>query len=308
MRSYLYILLATWITTALPAIASTNSKTGVYRTAITLTNGTQEIIPDTVAQRFSYTQTTDGAKTNYLLNIIKNGEIATSIPTDSIVELNYAEMSYYEQFAGDWYLVASPNGEANELGIMITEVVSIPFHAVLPSPNSDDYGKYIYCHIDSMPHRKGLHYEADFKLRYAYDEATHQGAIAMILDDTEPMSTMQYAGDTGSYAYLDSQHTYYFGVSAQHEGGDTGNRYMYFVSQNIDTQILEGMELTAQWTDADQLNLDHEYQFPKNYHIYWIVALDIPFSYVEQDAVGIVDTFASPRLMRQPWTKSLHEE
>lgn len=284
------------------------SATGVCRTAITLKNGTQEILPDTLVQRFTYTHTVRDGKTCHQLNVIKNGEVAMTIDTDSIVALDYGEMTHYEHFAGDWWLVMSPNGQPNEQGIMVTEAVSAMVHAVLPAPGTPDYGQLIYCHIDSVPHRMGLRYGADFVLRYAHDDATHRGSITMVLDDRHPVTSQQYSGDASTYAYFSDEATWYMGVSPQHEGGDTGKRYMYFVGQNIDTQHLEGMELTANWSDADQLDLEHEYSFPRQYQIYWITALDIPYSYVEHDEVGFIDIFASPRLMRHPWTKPLKEQ
>ena len=289
-------------------IAACALTSGVYRTAVTLKNGTQEIFPDSIVQRFTYTHVTQAGKTRHLLNVIKNGEVDMTIDTDSIVELDYGEMSSYEHFAGEWWLVMSPNGEPNEQGIMVTEAVSAKVHAVLPAPGSPDYGSLIYCHIDSMPHRMGLRYSADFVLRYAHDDALQRGTITMVLDDQQPITSQQYAGDASTYAYFNDETTWYMGVSPQHEGGDTGNRYIYFVGQDIDTQRLQGMEITAAWSDADQLDLEHEYSFPRQYQIYWITALDIPYSYVEHDEVGMIDIFSSPRLMRHPWTKPLKEE
>ena len=87
------------------------SGSGVYRTAITLTNGTQEIFPDTLVKEFRYSHTVVDDRIVYSFNVMKDGHVVMSIPVDSIVEVNYREMTPYEHFAGDWYLVASPNGE-----------------------------------------------------------------------------------------------------------------------------------------------------------------------------------------------------
>lgn len=275
------------------------ASTDIYRTAVTLKNGTQEIYPDSLVKRFNYTYRNNV----HYLNVVKNnGTILRSVPTDSIEEINYGEMSRYEQWAGDWYLVASPNGEANEVGIMIATTVSIPYHAVLPAPGTPDYGKYIYCHIDSMPHRTGLKYEANFKLHYS-----ENGTIAIVLDDTTPLTTMQYTDGPETYAYFDQSHTFYYGVSSSHEGGDTGGRYMYFVTRNMANYHLEGMELPATWTTDALDDIDSEFTFNRNYQIHWIVALDIPYSYSEHDEIGIIDIFASPRLMRKPWSNPLTE-
>lgn len=291
------------------AVGADAMTTGVYRTAITLKNGTQEILPDTAVQWFTYTHITQGTTTRHLLNVIKNGEVAMTFDTDSIAELDYGEMTYYEQFAGDWWLVASPNGEPYPgTSIMKTEAASIPYHAVLPAPGIPDYGKYIYCHIDSLPHRKGLKYDAHFKLRYAFDEAQQQGTIAMVLDDQQPITTQQYGGDASTYACLDATTTWYNGVSAQHAGGDTGNRYMYFVTHNLDNWALEARELPATWKPADQLDIEHEYNLPVLYEICWVVGLDIPFVQAEGDLLGYIDIFSSPRLMRHPWVKPLVEQ
>lgn len=297
----------TTIASILVAIVSSATGTGIYRTAITLSNGTQEIFPDSVVKQFTYTHITNDGKTSHLLNVIKNGEVVRTIDTDSIVELNYGEMTYYEQFAGDWYLVASPNGEPDANGIMKAEVVSMSCHAVLPAPGTEDYGKYIYCHIDSMAHRKGLKYDANFKLRYAYDESTQQGTLSMVIDDQHPISEMHYAGDASTYACWDATSTWYQGVSPQHAGGDTGNRYMYFQCRNFDTWAFEATELASPWTLTDAQTADHSYQFPRMQEIHWIVALDIPFVESENDFVGEIDIFSSTRLQRKPYVKPVEE-
>ena len=284
------------------------SGSGVYRTAITLTNGTQEIFPDTLVKEFRYSHTVVDDRIVYSLNVMKDGHVVMSIPVDSIVEVNYREMTPYEHFAGDWYLVASPNGEPLPgTSIMVSTAVSIPYHAVLPAPGTPGYGRDIYCHIDSMAHRKGLKCEADFKMRYSWNESAQSGTITMVLDDQHPVSDEPYPGDASTYAYWDANSTWYNGVSPLHEGGDTGNRYMYFLTHNINTWELEGHDLECQWTLADQQDLTHEYAFPTIYEICWVVGLDIPFVYNEHDLLGYIDIFASPRLMRHPWTKPLSE-
>jgi len=292
----------------LASIAVQASGIGVFRTAVVLKNGTQEIFPDTLVNKFQYTQTLVNGKTTYSLAVIRDGKVAMTIPVDSIEEINYREMSPYEHFAGDWYLVASPNGEPLPgTSIMVSSAVSMSYHAVLAAPGTPGYGREIYCHIDSMAHRKGLKYAADFKLLYSCDETTGKGTISMVLDDQHPISVTPYTGDASTYAYWDATSTWYFGVSAQHQGGDTGGRHMYFVTHNIDTWELEGHVLDCQWTLANMQDYDHEYSFPSIYEICWVVGLDIPFAYAEHDLLGYIDIFASPRLMRHPWTKPLSE-
>ena len=177
------------------------SGSGVYRTAITLTNGTQEIFPDTLVKEFRYSHTVVDDRIVYSLNVMKDGHVVMSIPVDSIVEVNYREMTPYEHFAGDWYLVASPNGEPLPgTSIMVSTAVSIPYHAVLPAPGTPGYGRDIYCHIDSMAHRKGLKCEADFKMRYSWNESAQSGTITMVLDDQHPVSDEHYPGDASTYA------------------------------------------------------------------------------------------------------------
>ena len=306
MKHFTHIL-STILLLVVPIVAHAVG-TGVYRTAIVLKNGTQEIFPDTLVNQFKYTHSVINGKITYSLNVIQDDKVTMTIPIDSIAEINYGEMTPYEHFAGDWYFVASPNGEPLPgTSIMVTSAISMAYHAVLPAPGTPGYGHEIYCHIDSMAHRKGLKYDADFKLLYNFDEATGKGRISMVLDDQHPVSTTQYSGDASTYAYWDATSTWYFGVSSQHEGGDTGNRYMYFVTHNIDTWELEGHVLDAQWTLTDLQNPDHEYTFPSIYEICWVVGLDIPFVYAEHDLLGYIDIFASPRLMRHPWTKPLTE-
>ena len=300
-----------YIFTALLFVLSLGAQavgTGVHRTAITLSNGTQEIFPDTVVREFRYTHSVQNGQTVYYLNVIRDGKAAMTIPVADIVEINYREMTPYENFAGDWYLVASPNGEPLPgTSVMVSTAVSIPYHAVLPAPGTPGYGREIYCHIDSMAHRKGLKYDADLKMLYAYDETSQQGSVAMILDDEHPVSTTQYTGDASTYAYWDANSTWYNGVSPQHNGGDTGGRHMYFLTHNLDTWALEGHQLECQWTLTDACDSSHEYAFPSIYEICWVVGLDIPFVYAEHDLLGYIDIFASPRLMNHPWTKPLSE-
>ncbi len=307
MRRILYILV-TALTSIIPLVAQA-SGTGVFRTAIVLKNGTQEIFPDTLVNRFNYTRSIVNDKEVYSLDIIQDGHVTMTIPIDSIQEINYREMTPYEQFAGDWYFVASPNGEpAPGTSIMVSTIVSIPYHAVLPAPGEPGYGHEIYCHIDSMAHRKGLKYSANFKLLYDYDESSQKGSVTMVLDDQHPISPMQYTEDPSTYAYWDANSTWYNGVSAHHAGGDTGGRHMYFLTHNIDTWDLEGHQLPCQWSLADLQDLDHEFRFPSIYEICWVVGLDIPFVYSESDLLGYIDIFASPRLMRHPWVKADTEQ
>lgn len=282
--------------------------TGLYRTAIVLKNGSQEIFPDTLVNQFKYIKTQRDGKTSYQLSVIRQGMDDMLIPIDSIEEINYGEMTPYERFAGDWYFVASPNGEPMPgSSIMVTTAVSMPCHAVLPAPGAPGYGSEIYLRIDSVAHRKGLKYAANIKMLYSLDEATGKGKISVILDDQHPVSETQYTDDASTYAYWDATSTWYFGPSSLHEGGDTGGRHMYFVTHNIDTWELEGHQLDCAWTLSDLEDYGHEYAFPSIYEICWIVGLDIPFVYSEHDLVGYIDVFASPRLMRHPWQKPLSE-
>ena len=307
MKHLTHLLVVTALALVI-SFAAQAAGTGVYRAAIVLKNGTQEIFPDTLVKEFKYAKSQVNGVSAYVLKVMHDGEVYMTIPIDSIEEINYREMTPYEHFAGDWYFVASPNGEPLPgTSIMVTSAVSMPYHAVLAAPGTPGYGHEIYCHIDSMAHRKGLKYDANFKLLYNYDEGTGMGSITMVLDDQHPVSTTQYTDDASTYAYWDATSTWYSGVSSQHEGGDTGGRHMYFVTHNIDTWALEGHQLAHQWTMADLQDYDHEYSFPTIYEICWIVGLDIPFSYAEHDLLGYIDIFASPRLMRHPWTKPLSE-
>lgn len=271
---------------------------GGYRTAIVLKSGVQEIVPDSVLHRFTVSKRPAGGHT---VGVELNDGSALAFSTADIEEINYGPLSAYERWAGDWYLVASPNGEANEAGIMISQVVSMPVHAVLPSPSSADYGTWIYCTVDSIAHRSGLHYGARFKLRYNADASGQQGTIALVLDDRQPVNDSEYAGGPETYAYFDKNSTYYFGPQAGHAGGDTGHRYQYWLSNNIETEKLEGMELPVSWTLATVADPQSQFKFAPEHQIYWVTALDIPFSHDENDMVGVVDIFSSARFMRRPW-------
>ena len=106
-----------WSMTTVAACALTS---GVYRTAVTLKNGTQEIFPDSIVQRFTYTHVTQAGKTRHLLNVIKNGEVdmtidfalSTGIAFNSSI---MAVLSFRQNSLPIWWRCASSSVDATTL-------------------------------------------------------------------------------------------------------------------------------------------------------------------------------------------------
>lgn len=70
MKNFLLYLTISLVTSTIAAAG-----TGVYRTAITLKNGTQEIYPDTIVKRFDYVKT--AGNEGYAINVVKTDGTTT---------------------------------------------------------------------------------------------------------------------------------------------------------------------------------------------------------------------------------------
>ncbi|MCR5679989.1 MAG: hypothetical protein K6G08_07270 [Prevotella sp.] len=239
----------------------------------------------------------------FRINISKTDGSRIAMPVKDIESIVFlpvqTDLTHYERFTGDWYLVAQPSGTVNEQGIHTTTTSNIHFVASLPPAGSTDYGLYLYCHADSFyQSRSGQIYPADWRLEYVFDPQTGRGQIGMELSEMTPASTREFLEQPA--AYLDNG-TFYWGVSSKRTQGDSGHRYIYLLTENIDRQALEGMTLWAEWTEADvTTNMQtHAFVFPQKYEIYGIVSLDRPCFQAPYPIVGYIDIWAGPRLSRQ---------
>ena len=240
---------------------------------------------------------------SYRINISKTDGSRLTMPTKDIESIVFqpvqTDLTHYERFAGDWYLVAQPSGSVNEQGIHTTTTSNIHFVATLPSSGSTDYGRYLYCHADTFyQSRSGQIYPADWRLEYNYDSQSGRGKIGMELSEETPASPLEFMEQPT--AYLDDG-MFYWGISSKRTQGDSGHRYIYLLTENIDRQALEGMTLWAEWTEADvTTNMQtHAFIFPQKYEIYGIVSLDKPCFLNPSPIVGYIDIWAGPRLLRQ---------
>ena len=78
MKHFTHIL-STILLLVVPVVAHAVG-TGVYRTAIVLKNGTQEIFPDTLVNQFKYTHSVIDGKITYSLNVIQDDKVTMTIP------------------------------------------------------------------------------------------------------------------------------------------------------------------------------------------------------------------------------------
>lgn len=194
------------------------------------------------------------------------------LPVSSIGEITFEEgaASAYEQFSGAWRWVASPMGDDSGSGPVVSTTATIPFTVTLPPVGSADYGQYLYCRTDSMPLGKDTFFTAEWRWQYKYDEATGKGVLSMLLDESQPVGTLSTS---------------------------SGTRYVYFLSENIETQRLEGMSLDSEWTADTLTNMSaHEFLLPKTQQIYLVATTSIP--YAAKDVTGFLEIYSSVRFVK----------
>lgn len=79
MTHFTRILLS--VLSLIAALAAQASGTGIFRTAIVLKNGTMEIFPDTLVNKFQYTQSLVQGKVTYSLDVIQDGKGRCRFPS-----------------------------------------------------------------------------------------------------------------------------------------------------------------------------------------------------------------------------------
>ncbi len=168
-----------------------------------------------------------------------------------------------QELAGNWIFTTSPDAGGVE---------NIAFEATVSTDNS-----YLACHADKFFTRDSKAYPMDWKI--AIERNGDQLRLGWILDATTPASSEEYQEDASKYLP--------FGGSA---GIDGTHRYIYLLSENIETNQLEGMTLWSGWVDASATT----FTLPKTQQIYGVVSRNIPFNV----AIGYFEIWASGKLVK----------
>ena len=175
------------------------------------------------------------------------------------------------ELAGTWRLTASPFAGGN------TEIV---FAAV---PSAD--GTSLDCHADNFLSSSTMHYAADWQIAVEQDNGKMR--LGWKLNADTPASSMEYQESATSYVIG--------GVDA-----DGSHRYIFLLSENIETQRLEGLTL---WTDW-QSDVSAVFTLPKTQQIYAVISRNVPCS---GGAVGYAEIWSSGRLTRVADDASVEE-
>lgn len=166
-----------------------------------------------------------------------------------------------EELSGSWTFVASPfEGGSTE----------IAFSATVSSD-----GTTLNCHADQFMVRGANIYAADWKI--AVEQNGENIRLGWLLDAENPVSTKEFQEPASSYAL--------FGKDA-----DGNHRYIYLLSENIDTQKLEALTLWSDWQSATSTS----FSLPKIQQIYAVVSTSQPYN----DAVGYAEIWASVKLQK----------
>ena len=175
--------------------------------------------------------------------------------------VSFAQSDLVNSLAGEWQFVASPFEGGEE---------RISFYA---TPSADGSG--LLCHADNFFAHASKPYPADWLI--AVEQEGDKVRLGWVLDSNTPCSTEEFQEPATSYAL--------FGTDA-----DGSHRYIYFLSENIETQSLEGMTLWSDW----QTDINASFSLPKTYQIYAVVSPNQPYN----GAVGYIDIWASGKVKR----------
>lgn len=226
------------------------------------------------------------AQTQMQVTLTDGRTIQLPLSTISDISVEPVVPEALAQLAGQWQFIAMPNGVTGEGGIYTATADTIAFTATV-APD----GMGLVCWAESFYTRSGNTYPATWRMLLEEDAASGRHRIGWVLDASEPASEKEFDEPQGKY--LDDGF-FYWGVNSNRTGGDTGHRYIYLLTENIETHQLEGTTLWSAWLDADAT----EYAFPQNQEVYGVVALDIPYTYFNYSDIGYFDIWASPRFVR----------
>ena len=183
--------------------------------------------------------------------------------------VSFAQSDLLNSLSGEWQFVASPF-EGGEERISFTA-----------TPTADGSG--LQCRADNFFSHASKPYPANWLIRI--EQEGDKVRLGWVLDSNVPCSTEEYQEPATNYAL--------FGTDA-----DGTHRYIYFLSENIETQSLEGMTLWSDW----QTDINASFSLPKTYQIYAVVSTGQPYN----GAVGYIDIWASGKVKRSSDTALHH--
>lgn len=160
-------------------------------------------------------------------------------------------MAQTSALEGQWQLVAASYDNI---------IDTIPFTATLTTD-----GQSLECHADNFYTRGSKPYPMDWHI--AIEQEGETTRLGWVLTSAQPASPVEYG-----------------------EPADGTHRYIYLLSENIETQQLEGMTL---WCDYSEEKT--AYLLPKTQQLYGVVSQHIPFSGV----VEYIDIWASGRIQKK---------
>lgn len=163
--------------------------------------------------------------------------------------------------AGDWKMVASPFDGGSE---------EIAFTATVSSD-----GKSLSCHADQFLVRGSRSYAADWTL--AIEQNGDKVRLGWVLDADQPVSSEEYQEPASNYVIGGSN-------------ADGTHRYIYLLSENIETSRLEPMTLWSEWQSPESTT----FVLPKTQQIYVVVSTGKPYS----GSVGYPEIWASVKLQK----------
>ena len=166
-----------------------------------------------------------------------------------------------EELVGSWKLVVSPfEGGSEEI-------------AFTASASLD--GNSLDCHAEQLMVRGANTYAADWKI--AVEQNGENIRLGWALDVDNPVSTKEFQEPASSYVL--------FGKDT-----DGNHRYIYLLSENIETQQLEAMTLWSDWQTVGSTS----FALPKTQQIYAVVSTNQPYN----GAVGYAEVWASAQLQK----------
>ena len=164
-----------------------------------------------------------------------------------------------EGLVGNWKVVASPfEGGSEEIAFTTTVATD---------------GTSLDCHAEQLMVRGANTYAADWKI--AVEQNGENIRLGLVLDSENPVSTKEFQEPASSYV-----------MSGKDEDGN--HRYIYLLSENIDTQKLEAMTLWSDWQEAASTT----FSLPKTQQIYVVISTGLPYN----GAVGYAEIWASVKL------------
>lgn len=204
----------------------------------------------------------------------------TTIPVSEIQSIAFSPVGAnpaLQALTGQWRLIAMPNGTGSG-GIFTAVADTIAFTATL-APD----GASLQCRSDAFYTRSGQVYPAEW--RVLADVDGDRVRLGWVLDSQNPASSKEFVETQDKYL---EDGFFYWGTD------DGGHRYIYLLSENIETQRLEGMTLWSSW--ASSATAAATFTFPQNQEVYGVVASKIPYG----GSVGYFEIWASPRFERVP--------